>query len=70
MLLIVCFLYCFFAAVLGLYLGLEFINVRKAERMARTIMKAAARAAQSDTAPGPPPSSPAPESQANYFTVK
>lgn len=68
MYLILCFVYCFFAIVLGMYLGLELISVRRADRMARTILKAAARAQQSS------PPVPLGESEdggvPNYFATK
>lgn len=69
MLLILCFLYCFFAIVLGLYLGLELISIRKADRVARTILKAAAQSTRADAAPILPESA-TPSTEPNYFTVK
>ena len=42
----VCFLYCFFAIVLGAYLGLELISVRRAGRVYRTMLKAAEQSAE------------------------
>ncbi len=67
MLLIVCFAYCFFAIVLGIYLGLELTKVRKAERVARTMLEAAARTARAlaqKSAESDTPSSPT----TNYFS--
>ena len=69
MLFLLCFCYCFFAIVLGLYLGFELISVRKAERMARTIVKAA-QAAQAAAAALPPDAVPPEPTQPNYFTAK
>lgn len=68
MLFFLCFCYFFFAIVLGVYLGFELISVRKAERMARTILKAA-QAAQA-AAPLPEDAPPADGAHPNYFTVK
>ncbi|GEM_PF-3450538 len=70
MYLILCFLYCFFAIVLGTYLGLELISVRKADRIARTILKAAAppvvpRTGDPATEPGSGDSD-----TPNYFATK
>lgn len=68
MLFVLCFCYCFFTIVLGIYLGVELISVRKGARMARTLIKAA-RAAQAV----PPPLSPeagSTEAEPNYFTMK
>jgi len=69
MYLALCFLFCFFATVLGTYLGLELISVRRAERVARTILKAAS--------PGPQPAPSGPTVEAagsaatpNYFSTK
>jgi hypothetical protein len=66
MYLVLCFLYCFFAIVLGTYLGFELISVRKAERIARTILKSAA--------PPPPAAETLPDAAAeptpNYFSAK
>lgn len=68
MLLLLCFLYSFFAIVLGAYLGLELISVRRAERVARTIARAA-QAAQLSMAVLPSEEASAP-GQPNYFTTK
>ena len=67
MLLMLCFLYSFFAIVLGMYLGLELISVRRADRMARTILKAAA---QSTRAAALQVESETPVPEANYFKMK
>ena len=69
MVFILCFCYCFFAVVLGLYLGFELISVRRAERMARTIVKAA-QAAQAAAASLPADAAPPEPAQPNYFTSK
>ncbi len=69
MVFLLCFCYCFFAVVLGIYLGFELINVRKAERVARTIMKAA-QAAQAVPPPLSPDAPPAEVAQPNYFRMK
>ncbi|HJT88733.1 MAG TPA: hypothetical protein VJ732_12775 [Bryobacteraceae bacterium] len=62
---LVCFLYCFFAIVLGGYLGLELLNVRRAERVARTILKATGGSAQAAVAA----EAPAAGGEANYFAA-
>jgi len=70
MILVLCFLYCFFAVVLGLYLGLELISVRRADRMARTLWRSAVRLPRSE---GPliSPDSGAPcPAEPNYFKTK
>ena len=69
MILILCFLYCFFAIALGAYLGLELINVRKAERACRTILSAAVRSHATGAAEGGPNPDP-PPAQPNYFAMK
>lgn len=69
MLLILCFLYCFFAVVLGLYLGLELISVRKTERMARTMFKGVVQTSRAQAAAAADAAGPAPD-QTNYFEVK
>ncbi|HLK49558.1 MAG TPA: hypothetical protein VKT49_15555 [Bryobacteraceae bacterium] len=69
MLFLLCFLYSFFAIVLGLYLGFELVSVRRAERVARTIAKAAL-AAQASLAAVPPEEASVPAAQPNYFTTK
>lgn len=70
MLLVLCFLYCFFAIVLGLYLGLELIGVRKTDRMARTLLRAA-RLSTGTAGPSVTPEScpPAP-AEPNYFKMR
>jgi hypothetical protein len=69
MLFFLCFCYCFFAIVLGLYLGFELISVRKAERLTRTIFRAA-QAAKAVPPPLSPEAAPAEPAQPNYFTMK
>lgn len=69
MLLILCFLYCFFAIVLGIYLGFELISVRKTERMARTVLKGMAQVSRAQAAAAADSASSAP-AQTNYFEVK
>ena len=69
MLLILCFLYCFFAIVLGTYLGLELISVRKAERMARTMLQGAAQTARAQ-AEAASAASASLSGESNYFEVK
>jgi ABC-type nitrate/sulfonate/bicarbonate transport system permease component len=60
---ILCFLYCFFAIVLGTYLGFELVSVRRAERVYRTMLKGSeAVSAIAETAPTPTPTG-----EANYF---
>jgi len=64
---LLCFLYIFFAIVLGTYLGFEVISVRRAERVYRTMLKGAKQSADAmnaiaensanETAPG----------ESNYF---
>jgi hypothetical protein len=66
-----CFLYCFFAIVLGLYLGLELINVRRADRMARTLLKAAVQSARAEAAAQMVPEAATPVSvESNYFKMR
>ena len=68
MYLVLCFLYIFFAIVLGTYLGLELVSVRKADRIARTILKGGGPTLQSIE-----PDSPVVEGDAatpNYFATK
>jgi hypothetical protein len=65
---ILCFLYIFFAIVLGTYLGFELISVRRAERVYRTMLKGAQQSADavSAMAEGGPN---VPESgESNYFS--
>ena len=69
MLFFLCFCYCFFAIVLGIYLGFELISVRKADRVARTIIKAA-QAAKAAPPPLSPDAGQAEAPQPNYFTMK
>jgi hypothetical protein len=69
MLLILCFLYCFFAIVLGIYLGFELISVRKTERMARTMLKGMVQASRAQAAAAADSADSAP-AQPNYFEVK
>ena len=69
MLIFLCFCYCFFAVVLGVYLGFELISVRKGERMARTIIKAA-QAAKAVPPALAPDAAPAEAPQPNYFAMK
>ena len=69
MFLILCFLYFFFAVVLGAYLGLELVSVRRADRMARTLLKAAAESARIEAAQAAPESA-MPSAEPNYFTMK
>lgn len=69
MLIALCFLYCFFAIVLGVYLGFELVSVRRAARVAQTIARAA-QAAQATVAALPSEDAPAQPAQPNYFTMK
>jgi hypothetical protein len=69
MLFILCFVYCFFAVVLGTYLGFELVSVRRAERVARTIAKAARRA-QASMAQLPSDSAATEPGEPNYFNAK
>lgn len=69
MLLILCFLYCFFVVVLGVYLGFELISVRKTERMARTVFKGVVQASRAQAAAAADAAATAPD-QTNYFEVK
>ena len=69
MLFVLCFLYCFFAIVLGVYLGFELVSVRRAARVAQTIAKAA-QAAQATVAGLPLEDASSQPPQPNYFTMK
>jgi hypothetical protein len=68
---VLCFLYIFFAIVLGTYLGFELISARRAERVYRTMLRGAKQSADAMNAmaetggngPGP---APAPD-ESNYF---
>lgn len=70
MLLILCFLYCFFAIVLGIYLGFELLSVRKTERMARTMLKGMVQSSRAQAAATAAEAAGSPTAPTNYFEVK
>lgn len=50
MFVVLCFLLIFFAIVLGAYLGLELVSVRRTERIYRTMIDAAAQSTRAMSA--------------------
>lgn len=70
MILVLCFLYSFFAVVLGLYLGLELISVRRADRMARTLWRAATQLPRAEASPMTADSGAPCPAEPNYFKTK
>lgn len=70
MLLLLCFLYCFFAIVLGSYLGLELRGVRRSDRMVRTLLKAAVQSARTEAAQIAPEAAAPVPAEPNYFKTR
>ena len=62
-----CFLYIFFAIVLGTYLGFELISVRRAERVYRTMLKGAKQSAEAMNAMAENSASETASGESNYF---